>query len=140
LEHERHVAAHGGLVFDDEDFLCHVDPALRPLFKNDIEEQSHKLLDMLGILIALLERPGGLDMELRAMGARHAGYGVRDTHYATVGIALLGMLEEVLGDAFTSEVRTAWTQLYEAVAAAMRRGAAETALRPAVHAAGSPPL
>lgn len=90
-----------------------------------IKEQSQKLIDMLGVLISMLERPLGLDMELRAMGARHKGYGVMDEHYATVGQALLDTLAAALGDAFTPEVRSAWTALYGAVESAMKAGALE---------------
>ena len=64
-------------------------------------------------------------MELRAMGARHKGYGVMDEHYATVGQALLDTLAAALGDAFTPEVRSAWTALYGAVESAMKAGALE---------------
>lgn len=119
----EHVAA---LVFYRR--LFQIDPALRPLFKGDIEEQSRKLLDMLGVLIAMLERPLGLELELKAMGSRHAGYGVKDEHYATVGAALLDMLAETLGDAFTPEVREAWTTLYGVVEVTMKAGAAEAAV------------
>ncbi len=120
LSRHDHVAA---LVFYRR--LFEIDPALRPLFKNDIEEQSRKLLDMLGVLIAMLERPMGLEMELKAMGARHAGYGVRDEHYATVGRALLDMLAEVLDTRFTPETRAAWTALYQAVETLMKEGAVQ---------------
>ncbi|MDB6118295.1 MAG: hemin receptor [Verrucomicrobiaceae bacterium] len=58
------------------------------------------------------------------MGARHVGYGVKDAHYATVGAALLAMLSETLGSAFTPEVRGAWTALYGAVETTMKAGAA----------------
>lgn len=120
LSRHDHVAA---LVFYRR--LFEIDPALRPLFKNDIEEQSRKLLDMLGVLIAMLERPVGLELELKAMGARHAGYGAREEHYATVGRALLDMLAEVLESGFTPETRAAWTALYDAVEPLMKQGAAE---------------
>ena len=98
-----------GLVFYRR--LFELDPALRPLFQDDIEVQSKKLIDMLGILIAMLEQPLGLEMELRAMGARHSGYGVNDAHYAVVGQALIDMLSETLDGKFTPEIRTAWTAL-----------------------------
>jgi hemoglobin-like flavoprotein len=117
-----HIAA---LVFYRR--LFEIDPSLRRMFVNDIEQQAKKLLDMLGVLIAMLERPLGLDMELRAMGARHAGYGVEDKHYATVAEALLDMLVEVLGSKFTSEIKDAWVALYAAVETTMKRGAAEVA-------------
>jgi hemoglobin-like flavoprotein len=122
LSRHDHVAA---LVFYRR--LFEIDPGLRPLFTGNIEEQSRKLLDMLAALIAMLERPVGLDMELRAMGARHLGYGVKDEHYATVGQALLDMLSEVLDKQFTPEVRTAWVALYTSVQTLMLKGAAEEA-------------
>jgi hemoglobin-like flavoprotein len=120
LSRHDHVAA---LIFYRR--LFEIDPGLRPLFTTNIEEQSRKLVDMLAVLIAMIERPVGLELELRAMGARHAGYGVRDEHYATVGRALLDMLSETLGAGFTPEVRAAWTALYGAVETTMKIGAKE---------------
>ena len=120
LSRHDHVAA---LVFYRR--LFEVDPTLRPLFVGDIEQQAKKLIDMLAALISMLERPVGLDMELRAMGARHADYGVKDEHYATVGGALIDMLSEVLGNKFTPAAREAWLALYGAVEATMKRGAAD---------------
>lgn len=120
LSRHDHVAA---LVFYRR--LFEIDPGLRPLFTNDIEEQSRKLLDMLAVLIAMLERPLGLELELKAMGLRHVEYGVKEEHYATVGGALLEMLAEVLGAKFTPEVREAWTLLYGAVESLMKEGAAQ---------------
>lgn len=122
LSRHDHVAA---LVFYRR--LFEIDPGLRRLFQNDIEEQSRKLVEMLGVLIAMLERPFGLELELKAMGQRHAGYGVRDEHYAMVGRALLEMLAEVLDRQFTPEVREAWTALYAEVESLMKEGAAQAA-------------
>ncbi len=118
LQRHQHVSA---LVFYRR--LFELDPTLRPLFKGDIEEQARKLLDMLAALISLLESPLGLELELREMGLRHASYGVKDVHYATVGQALLDMLTETLTKDFTPEVREAWTALYGAVATTMKAGA-----------------
>jgi hemoglobin-like flavoprotein len=120
LSRHDHVAA---LVFYRR--LFEIDPALRPLFVGDIEQQAKKLIDMLAALISMIERPVGLDMELRAMGARHLDYGVKDEHYATVGAALIDMLSEVLGGKFTPQMREAWLALYGAVEATMKRGAAD---------------
>ena len=117
-----------GLVFYRR--LFELDPTLRPLFKEDIEVQSQKLIDMLGIMIAMLEQPLGLEMELRAMGARHFGYGVKDAHYAIVGQALLDMLSETLDGKFTPEVRLAWSELYQAVETLMKEGAAQVETAP----------
>src|SRR6186997_2656438 len=84
VQHSGHVAA---LVFYQRLFA--LDPSLQPMFRGDIEVQAQKLTDMLGVLILMLDRPQQLDTELRAMGARHKGYGVKDAYYDTVGRALL---------------------------------------------------
>lgn len=103
--------------------LFELDPALRPMFKSDIEVQAAKLLDMLGVLISHLERTALLEAELRLMGQRHAAYGVQTEHYATVGQALLDMLAETLRNDFTPAVREAWIALYGAVSSTMQAGA-----------------
>ncbi len=104
--------------------LFTLDPSLRPLFRTNIDEQGQKLMQMLGVAVALLEQPFALEPTLEALGRRHAGYGVEDRHYDTVGEALLDTLEECLGSAFTHEVMDAWATLYAIVANAMQRGAA----------------
>src|SRR5262245_59677712 len=119
VERESHVAA---LVFYRR--LFELDPALRPLFKTNIEEQARKLIEMLGLALSLTEQPGRLETELMALGARHVGYGVTEEHYATVGRALLAMLAEVLGKHFTATTGQAWLGFYTFIADTMKRGAA----------------
>ena len=78
---------------------------------------------MIGAAVRLLDHPQRLVPTLHALGARHAGYGVRASHYATVGAALLLTLEQGLGEAFTPSVRDAWMAMYEIVACEMQRAA-----------------
>ncbi len=104
--------------------LFALDPSLRSLFRADIEEQGQKLMQMLGVAVALLDQPFALGPSLEALGRRHAGYGVDDRHYDTVGEALLGALAECLGNAFTREAMEAWAALYAVAANAMQHGAA----------------
>jgi len=118
LEAHREVAA---LVFYRR--LFELDPQLRHLFQAEISVQARKLMDMLGVLVAMLDRPGTLLAELREMGARHATYGVQDAHYATVRSAFLDMLSQTLGESFTPEAARAWGVLYAEVEAAMKAGA-----------------
>lgn len=103
--------------------LFEVAPGVRALFKGSIEEQARKLMEMLSIGLSLIERPGALETEMRQLGARHVGYGAQDEHYAVVGGALLDMLAETLGDAFTPAVRAAWTEFYTTMAECAVRGA-----------------
>jgi nitric oxide dioxygenase len=64
---------------------------------------------------------------VKALGARHAGYGVTAGHYGIVGEALLWTLEQGLGEHCTREVRSAWAKIYGVISATMQAGAAEVA-------------
>lgn len=114
--------------------LFELDPALRGLFKNDMQEQGRKLMTMIGLAVQRLDQLETLGPTLADLGRRHIAYGVRDTDYATVAQALLWTLEQGLGDDFTPELREAWTIVYGVLAGAMQGGAQDTVL--ASHAAG----
>jgi hemoglobin-like flavoprotein len=104
--------------------LFELDPALRPLFKGgDMVAQGRKLMASLAMVTAALDRPEKILPAVRDMGVRHAAYGVRDEHYATVGAALLWTLEQGLGRDFTAEVRAAWTAAYARLAGEMTAAA-----------------
>ena len=64
---------------------------------------------------------------MSALGARHAGYGVREKDYDTVGRALIWTLRKGLGDDFTPETEAAWVEVYTALAGVMKRAQAEAA-------------
>ena len=103
--------------------LFELDPSLRAMFPPVLVEQGRKLMQMLGAAVGLLERPQQLIPVLESLGKRHAGYGVRDAHYDTVGEALLWTLERGLGPVFTPEVKAAWASLYGVVATTMKNAA-----------------
>jgi hemoglobin-like flavoprotein len=99
--------------------LFELDPSLRPLFRGDIVEQGRKLMAMIGMAVGMLHRLDLILPQVREMGVRHAKYGVADTHYGTVGEALLWALEKGLGPDFTPEVRDAWISTYTLLATTM---------------------
>lgn len=99
--------------------LFELDPSLRAMFRGDMAEQGRKLMAMIATAVATLECVEMIVPMVRKLGARHAGYGVRDEHYATVGEALLWTLEKGLGSDFTPAVRDAWTSLYSLLATTM---------------------
>lgn len=106
--------------------LFELDPSLRPLFKStDLKEQGRKLMQMLAIAVKGLDDVGQLIPAVENLGRRHAGYGVQDEHYDTVGAALLWTLEKGLGEDFTPEVREAWTQTYVVVSTVMKEASKE---------------
>ena len=107
--------------------LFELDPSLRPMFAHsDMAEQRRKLMQMITVAVRGLERLDTLLPAVRALGARHVGYGVKDEHYDTVGAALLWTLEQGLGAAFTPEVRESWAATYGTLASIMREAASQS--------------
>ena len=127
------VAATGDAAADlFYDRLFVIAPELRALFPADLAEQKRKLMMMLASAVGRLDDLATLLPALKALGARHAGYGTRTEHYGLVAEALLWTLARGLGEAFTPEVEFAWTKVYGVLAATMQDGAAEvTGLRAA---------
>jgi hemoglobin-like flavoprotein len=107
--------------------LFQMDPALQRLFRGDMKDQGRKSMSMLTFIVDSLGRMEEIVPVLRSLGSRHAGYGVRDEHYGTVGATLLATLEEALGADFTPEVRSAWMAALETLAGTMTAAAKEPA-------------
>lgn len=103
--------------------LFEADPSVRPLFRGDMIVQGERLMAMIGLAVAKLDDPEVLIPALQGLGQRHAGYGVRDAHYDSVGHALLKTLRQGLGVAFTDEVEAAWAEVYGVVAGTMKEAA-----------------
>jgi hemoglobin-like flavoprotein len=106
------------------DRLFATDPALRPLFKGDMAAQGKLLMTMIATAVENLHQLDQILPEVRELGQRHAGYGVKAADYDTVAGALLGTLEEALGAEFTPAVRAAWVACYQTLAGEMKTAAA----------------
>jgi hemoglobin-like flavoprotein len=105
--------------------LFELDPALRRLFaRTDMPAQRKNLVQTLTVVVKSIDKLEALVPAVEALGRRHAGYGVRPRHYATVGQALLDTLALGLGDSFTPDARDAWAEAYGLLADVMI-GAAE---------------
>jgi len=105
--------------------LFELDPSLRPLFGDNLENQSAMFVTVLqGAVLGLVEE-GFVPTVVRDLGARHERYRVEEPFYETFGEALLWTIGQLLGERFTPEVREAWSDAYETVAAAMKQSAAE---------------
>ena len=107
--------------------LFDLDPALESLFKGDMVEQGRKLMQMIGVAVKSLDRLEQVLPAVRGLGARHAGYGVREKDYVTVGRALVWALNKGLGDDFTPETEAAWVEVYVTLAGVMKDAQAEAA-------------
>jgi hemoglobin-like flavoprotein len=102
------------------DRLFAIAPNLRRLFPVDMREQKRKLIQMIATAVGGLNNLDRLVPAVKALGARHSGYGVTAAHYELVGEALLWTLERGLGECFTPEVRSAWANVYGALAGTMQ--------------------
>jgi hemoglobin-like flavoprotein len=119
--------------------LFEIDPQLRVMFDRvEMKSQRGKLIQVLAMAVDKLDRIEELVPVIEALGRRHAAYGVSDSHYETVGAALIWTLEKGLGKAWSEEVKAAWTDVYMLLANVMRTAAAESmTMRTAAHESAS---
>ncbi|WP_455205319.1 globin family protein [Kaarinaea lacus] len=107
--------------------LFELDPELKSLFKGDMEEQGRKLMQIIATAVNGLDKLEEIVPVVESLGRRHAGYGVTDEDYGTVGAALLWTLQQGLDGKFTPEVEEAWTVVYTLLADTMKGAAAKAA-------------
>ena len=124
------IADEAAAMFYDR--LFELDPNLRLLFRHtDMSSQRTKLLTALGAVVAGLDRLDRVVPALEELGRRHAGYGVEDRHYETVGSALLWTLEQGLGEVWNADLDDAWSTAYATVSSVMRDAMREAEAAPA---------
>jgi len=117
------IANQAGMIFYERLFATN--PKLRALFSGDIAVQSDRLMEMIGTAVYGLDRLDTIVPAVKALGVRHAGYGVSEADYETVGAALLWTLEQGLGPNFTPELAEAWAAAYTLLADTMKTAARE---------------
>lgn len=107
-------------------------PEMRIFFKEDLLAQRSALIDSLELAVSGAATPDHFFGYVEDLGRRHAGYGVRREHYDSAGVALIWMLEQVLGDGFTDDTRETWETFWERIARTMISASEE-----AMHAAAA---
>jgi nitric oxide dioxygenase len=95
------------------------DPGGRAPFGGDPTVQRIKVGAALAGLVASLGQLDRIRPQLQAMGRERARAGVAIADYAELGEALIGALQEVLGEAFDVETRHAWSAAYRQIAGTM---------------------
>ena len=94
------------------DRLFEVAPSVRAMFPEDMTEQRKKLMGMLAAVVSGLSNLETILPAASALAKRHVAYGAKAEHYPVVGATLLWTLEQGLGEAWTPELATAWTDAY----------------------------
>ena len=101
-------------------------PELTHLFgRRSAEAQQRMLLQAIVAVVDHLEDASWLDTTLRALGAKHVGYGVTDDMYPLVASAMIDTLRATSGDAWDEATEDAWTGALTFVAQCMMAGARE---------------
>ena len=98
-------------------------PEVKPYFKGEMNEQGRKLMAMINTAVNGLDYLEALIEPLKQSGMAHKAYGVKAEDYDKVGDAFLWTLAQGLGDAFTPDIKEAWTVTYTTVADVMIDGA-----------------
>jgi hemoglobin-like flavoprotein len=105
------------------DRLFYLAPSVRRMFPQDMRNEKRSFIVMMATTVQNLDNPEALLPLARALGARHARYGVTGGHYDVVAEVLIWTLERCLASDFTAEVERAWRRAYALLAAGMREGA-----------------
>jgi nitric oxide dioxygenase len=92
--------------------LFEIAPEVKSLFKGDMTEQGKKLMATIAVVVGSLHSLPTILPAVSAVAKKHVAYGVKPSHYAPVGKALLWTLERGLGPAWTPPVAAAWTEAY----------------------------
>jgi hemoglobin-like flavoprotein len=112
--------------------LFEIDPSARALFRStDMAKQRKNLIQILSVAVSSLDNLGALRKTVEDLGRRHAGYGVKDAHYDSVGVALLWTLQQALGSAWTAEAAAAWKEVYGVLSGIMRSAQQEATAKAA---------
>ena len=98
-------------------------PDAKALFRNDMERQRAKLMDMIAALVGSLDQQALFQSIIANSGRHHARFGVRPSQYDALGEALIWSLERKLGSSLTPELLASWKALYATVQTEMQRAA-----------------
>ncbi|SDC86316.1 nitric oxide dioxygenase [Cupriavidus sp. YR651] len=90
-------------------------PELRNVFNMAHQEQGQQQQALARAVYAYaenIEDPGSLGAVLKNIANKHTSLGVQPAQYPIVGEHLLAAIKEILGDAATDEIISAWAQAY----------------------------
>ena len=112
----------GAALFLDK--LLALDPGLRPVIGDDLAGRGRVMAAALKTAVMGLDDPARLAATLRPMGRRLADLGIQEQHHGTAAEALIGGLEEALGNDFNPDVRSAWISVYMYLSQTLKKTAA----------------
>jgi hemoglobin-like flavoprotein len=99
--------------------LFEAQPDSRALFRGDMAQLKHKFIATLAVIVGSLDNVTGLLSMIGKLAKDHVHYGVRASHYESVGEALFWSLAQGLGEHWTPDVEASWRKVYAFLSARM---------------------
>lgn len=87
-------------------------PDVKAMFANAPDNQSFKLSSAIAAYAQNIDKLDNLTGAVNGMVTAHVRTGVKAEHYPVVAECLMEALHDVLGDAFTDDIKGAWTEAY----------------------------
>ncbi len=87
-------------------------PELKELFKDAEPDQYKKLAQAVYAYAANIDNLVVLGKGIETMAQAHVKTSIKPEHYPLVGGALLSAIEEVLGEAASADIMSAWKEAY----------------------------
>lgn len=109
------LAEHGSAITSAIYRRLFEDAEIAALFNTANQEngaQVHALATAVLAYARNIENLSALGPAVERIAQKHIGYAIKAEHYPYVATALLGAIEEVLGDAATPEILAAWGEAY----------------------------
>ncbi|MET3667671.1 NO-inducible flavohemoprotein [Caulobacter sp. 1776] len=113
------LAEHGAAITAAMYARLFRDEPIRALFNQANQESGAQVKALAGAVLAYaknIDNLGVLGAAVERIAQKHIGYNILPEHYPYVATALLGAIEEVLGDVATDEILAAWGEAYWALA------------------------
>jgi len=105
-----------------KDFYQHLfeaEPATRELFKGNMDRQGAMFMTTLSLAVNGLSNIDDIQPAVWSLGDRHFGYGVKPEYFTPFRESFIRALEQHLGDKFTPELKSAWTEAFDTLSNAM---------------------
>jgi len=100
--------------------LFHLEPSLADIFNGDVTALNRKFNSTLSTFKSIRDLEV-ITPALEGIAKRHVGYHAQAAHFPIFKTALLRAFDDLLGQAFTAEMKDAWEQVFDEVSAIMMR-------------------
>lgn len=103
--------------------VAQASPFLAKFFPEQPRDHAQEFLSPCGLVVKNLHRLTAIEYLLVDMGGKNMLRGVEPQHYGVARDCMLATIAEALGDGWTDEVRSDWTEAIQTVTSLMIRGA-----------------